>query len=416
MPRKQVRRGCRRAHVAIAVDGKEDGPKELRNIRLTEVSLVRRGANQAAKTVLIKSGDDTSALPTSFGQRVRAAGAAILRALRKDEQAPPQTTAEILAAEQRWQAYCQLRYAFMDSVRAIWDSNVPNRRELMVKTGVEFLNGLLALMPDPPAPASTEGAADVAAVAKELLLPEAENLFASPDATDDQQSAHILKELRAIEDALNLPAPAAENGEAMSLFKKEDKKPQDAQITTTTDAPPEVATLKKALEDKDAETVTLKKALADAETRAAAAEADAKKATGSVEQLRKEFEDGKRAALRKDLATEVASYAHDGLSADEAVDALTAPTPDHVRKLLKAATVKDGKMTGLMKAAGVRGAETPGAEGGTVAKVEAATVELRKANPALTLHQARAAVLKKMSAEEVAAFNEEKSSAAGLAN
>lgn len=89
----------------------------LENLRIKEISLVKRGANQHAKMLLWKSADGS---PSLLGK----ARAVLARILGKTDE--PRTTGEVLQDQMVWQAYWQHRDALDTAIVEISCADIPS--------------------------------------------------------------------------------------------------------------------------------------------------------------------------------------------------------------------------------------------------------------------------------------------------
>lgn len=266
------------------------------------------------------------------------------------------TTRKALESAEQLDAYGALRAAFVEAAAAAAEAG---DAETLKTSVAEFLAGAAAL--------------DASA---ELPAPET-FLVSSEDA--EERLAAVAAGLAAVDAALGIEV------QEPNMEEENMTKPADADgVLKQKDA--EIAALKAQLEKSQKEGEALEKRLGELAGRFTALE---------------------QAALRKSLEAEVSSLAHDGLTRDEAVEALMAPKPEHVRKLLAAATAKSGEMSALFKAHGFRG--TPQDSPQPVTKmVSERAADLRKSNPSMSEVVARAQVLQALTPAEREAFNQER--------
>lgn len=268
------------------------------------------------------------------------------------------TTRKALESDEQLDAYGALRAAFIEAAGPAAEAGDAET----LKTSVdEFLAGAAAL--------------DASA-----KLPAAETFITGGEDAEKRLAA-VAAGVAAVDAALGIEAQLAEP----ELEEEDMTKPADADGI---------------LKQKDVEIAALKAELAKSRKEGEALETRLGELAGRFTAMEQD-------ALRKSLKAEVAGYAHDGLTADETVEALIAPKPEHVRKLLTAATAKSGEMSALFKAHGFRG--TPQDAPRPVTKMVAERAEtLRKSNPSLPEAVARSQALQSLTAEEREAFNQER--------
>jgi len=266
------------------------------------------------------------------------------------------TTRKALESAEQLDAYGALRAAFLQAAMDAADAGDAER----LKTSVdEFLAGAAAL--------------DASA-----KLPTAEAFMGGEDA--EQRLASLAAGVTAVDAALGIEVEQEE-----PELEEDMTKPADAD-----------GILKK----KDEEIAALKAELAKSKK-------DGEAMEHRLGELATKFTALETSALRKSVAAEVAQLAHDGLTAEEAVDALIAPKPEHVRKLMTAATAKSGEMSALFKAHGFRGPAQDSPKPVTKLVEERAQAVL-KSQPNLQYLQARSQALQSLTPDEREAFNQER--------
>lgn len=348
--------------------------QRIRNPVIRAISFVPKGANQKSDILIAKTGEKPAGALTKF----RATLARLFKAEPAQAatvDAPP-TTGEVLAEQRFWDNWWRLRDAFECACRGIMESDASNKMELLGRSASEFVAALEPLM---------SGATPIALELVDATLAslgQTDGIEKSAVTFDD-----IRKTLDLLEEEAHAPSRPTAEGEPTMLTREAVLKKMDAgeKLTAEESAfikaelaktanvivtqPAEVSTLEKQLANEKAEREKLAKQLADAEE---SRKADAAK------------------ALEKELRSEVGGYTVFGLSADEQVALLKAQTPENAALLRKSfaastAAVKEGAVAKEL------GSSEPG-PGSAAAKIDARATELMKADPKLTIHQARTKV------------------------
>lgn len=267
------------------------------------------------------------------------------------------TTRKALESAEQLDAYAALRAAFLEAATAAAQAGEAET----LKTSVdELLAGAAALDPSAKLPAP--------------------DVFMAGGDDAEARLAAVNEGLTAVDAALGIEA-------------QNEPELEDEDMTKPTDAD---GILKK----KDEEIAALKAELAKSKK-------DGETMELRLGELATKFTALETSAMRKSVAAEVSTLAHDGLTAEEAVDALIAPKPEHVRKLLTAFTAKSGEMSALFKAHGFRSAAQDSPQ--PVSKmVDERAQALLKSQPSLQYAQARAQVLQSLTPDEREAFNQER--------